>query len=286
MKKLYKNNSAQKLAAYSAMAGAFVALGTNAEAQVVFTDISPDEEIEIGDLFELDINDDGETDFIFQATSTTGGSWSFARVFGSITTSMYAFGNSSNRFIGYSGPALPYGSALDEGDEISSGGDFLTLNVAFLASVYGGITYGAFADQDDKFLGVKFVVGSDLHFGWILMDATVSPVSVTLKAMGYDSTAETTILAGDDGLGAAINQIPADQLSIYSYGKTVHIAVNNLNAENASVNIYNIAGQVVFSNILNQNGMQFTLANLAEGAYTVKVIADNASMTKQVLLAD
>lgn len=39
MKKLYKSNKAGKLTAYSAMAGAFVAVGTDANALVVYNDI-------------------------------------------------------------------------------------------------------------------------------------------------------------------------------------------------------------------------------------------------------
>ncbi|MBC8048146.1 MAG: T9SS type A sorting domain-containing protein [Fimbriimonadaceae bacterium] len=203
MKNINAKNNTGKLAGYSALAGAFLAVGSEAKGQVVYTDIT-DEAVEIGDLFFLDMNADAADDFLFQATSTSGGSWSFARVFGSITTSVYAFGNSSNEVIGYYG-FLPYGSALNSGDAIGTGGDFISFyNVAFLASIYGGVTYGAFADQTDKYLGVKFIVGGNTHYGWIRMDGTVAPVSLTIKDYAYDATPDTEIAAGDMGGGGGL----------------------------------------------------------------------------------
>src|SRR5262245_11935495 len=122
MKKSSTHLTKKRLAAYSAMATAFVAVGTDANAQIMYTDIAA-EKVDIGELFTLDVDGDGNMDFLFQATSTTGGSWSFARVFGYVSS--YTVGGSSNAAMGYSGPYLPYGSALDSSDPIGPDGDFM-----------------------------------------------------------------------------------------------------------------------------------------------------------------
>ncbi|MFN0275389.1 MAG: T9SS type A sorting domain-containing protein [Chitinophagales bacterium] len=286
MKKLYINNNAKKLAAYSAMAGAFVSAASSADAQVTYVDLEPDEELEIGAVYFLDMDDNGDDDFLFQVASTSGGSWSFARVFGSVTTSAYSFGNSTNRVVGYSGAFLPYGSALDEDEVIDEDADFLeTYAVAFLASIYGGITYGAFADQDDKYLGVKFDIDGEVHYGWIRLDATVGPVSATLKDYAYQATAETAINTAQTEDPVAINTIDPSKLSIYSYGNTVNLVVNNLNAENGEVKIFNMQGQVIFTAPLNAKGMQITMPFAAEGTYTVKATSVEGVMSQQVFLS-
>jgi len=287
MKKLYMNKNAKKLAAYSAMAGAFVTAASSADAQVTYVDIE-DEELEIGDLYELDLNDDGETDFLFQVAATSGGSWSFARVFGSVTTSAYAFGDESNRVVGYSGPFLPYGSAFDEDEPINEDADFLSAyGVAFLASLYAGNTYGPFADEDEKFLGVKFIADDNLHYGWVRCSATVDEVSLTIHDYAFEATPEAEILTGDTGaVEVAIQYIDPAQLSIYSYGKNVNLVMNNLNTENGFVNVYSIDGKVIYTAALADKTMHIALPFAAEGAYTVKVTSDAGVMSKKVFLAD
>jgi hypothetical protein len=65
MKKLYKSNKAGKLTAYSAMAGAFVAIGTDANALVVYNDID-DVTYTLGEGYGLDLDDNGYPDFLMQ----------------------------------------------------------------------------------------------------------------------------------------------------------------------------------------------------------------------------
>jgi len=54
-----KKQALRKLAAYSAMAVPFLLTSENINAQVFYVDLDPDEEIEDGDNFFIDFNDDG-----------------------------------------------------------------------------------------------------------------------------------------------------------------------------------------------------------------------------------
>ena len=281
-----KSNS--KLAAYSAMAGAFALTGAAASAQtdIIYTDID-DVTLNIGEFTVLDIDGNGTIDYYFEVIENSAGNWSFARLFGYLPT--YSYGNSQNQFIGYWGAFLPYGSALNEGSAIDSGAGFIGTasygGVGFLASIYSGVTYGPFADQTDKYLGIRFDIDGEAHYGWIRMDATVGPVSLTIKDFAYREGADEGLDAGqteNEPVGIAL--IDASKLNVYSFGTTVNISVNGLNASNATVKVLNAIGQTVYSNELNQAGMRINLDGAAEGVYVVNIVADGAVFSKEVFI--
>jgi hypothetical protein len=62
-----------KLASYSTMAGAFIALSSSANGQVLYTDVNPDETYsENGEFYELDLNEDGDIDFSIKVVNYSG----------------------------------------------------------------------------------------------------------------------------------------------------------------------------------------------------------------------
>ena len=286
MKKIYNESASKKLAAYSAMAATMVA--TQADAQTIVYEDIDDVTIEIGDIVLVDVNGDGYDDFLFQATSSTGGVWSFGRVFGNVPS--YSVGAVSNKVMGYSGAILPYGSALDAGALVSASADFLgdsssnPGNVAFLNSIYSGATYGQFADVTDKYLGFSFDVDGNTHYGWMRLDGTVGPVTLTIKDLAYNSTAGESIETGDMGDVVRLSLIDASQLTAYSFGNTIHINVNGLEANNAQVQVSNALGQVVYNNNLDMSGMDIVLNNAATGVYSIRIVADGAVFSKEVFI--
>ncbi|HOY38318.1 MAG TPA: Omp28-related outer membrane protein [Bacteroidales bacterium] len=54
--------------------------------------------------------------------------------------------------------------------------------------------------------------------------------------------------------------------------------------ENASVNIFSVTGQLVFSDNCNSNEITVTTANLSEGTYIVKVVKDSSTIVKKVIV--
>ncbi|MEZ5012831.1 MAG: Calx-beta domain-containing protein [Chitinophagales bacterium] len=181
----------EKLAAYSAFAAAFIAVTNDADASIVYTD-NPDITVHIGEYLPIDIDGDTHVDFMLFCTDITP-NWSAGVLIGYYTG--FSYGDPSNFAIGYMG-ILPYGSALNEGDLIGPGAGFIPYYTAFLASIYSGATYGAFAGLSDKYLGFQFVTGGALHYGWMRLDATVDPVTLTLKDFAYDDEAGVAIPAG------------------------------------------------------------------------------------------
>jgi hypothetical protein len=285
MKKLYKSNKAGKLTAYSAMAGAFVAIGTDANALVVYNDID-DVTYTLGEGYGLDLDDNGYPDFLMQGIATTGGAWTFASAIGALSSSGY--GNPSNMVVGYTGAVLPYASALNAGEVIDSASPFMsnTYNRVWLASIYSGSTYGQFGDAGDKYMGVMFDIDGELHYGWARLDVTLAPVTVTVKDYAYEDVAEAGIEAGATTGGAVgIVALNENQIAAYSYGSTINVIVKDVNAGVNTVNVFDIDGRVVYTASVSGNNMSINLDNVATGLYTVQLTgAENAVFTKKLYI--
>ena len=75
MRKNYTKNNSVRLAAYSTMAAALTAVVADANAEVIYTDIE-DMTVEVGDVFDVDVDGDGTFDCRFSAgyVSSSGGS--------------------------------------------------------------------------------------------------------------------------------------------------------------------------------------------------------------------
>jgi len=277
MKKLYKSNNAGKLAAYSAMAGAFVAVTGDVNAEVVYTDIT-DVDVALGESYGLDLDNDGTADFLLAAV-TAASNWTFAYAVGNL--SAYGYGGPSNMVVGYSGAILPYASALNEDDPIGPDQSFIsnTYNMLWLASIYSGITYGPFAGVTDKYMGVAFSIGGETHYGWARLDVSVGPVEFTVKDYAYDDVAEAEILAGaTSGGGIDVVNLNDSQVAAYSYGNTINVIVKDSEAGVENVRVFDIDGKVVYSARVADNNMAITLDNAATGLYTLQLTGANNSV--------
>jgi len=285
MNKIYKNLTGSKLKAYSAMAAALTAGTSSLNAEVVYTDIT-DVTIGLGEAFEMDIDGDGTMDFIIAASSLTGsnGTWSFASAFGSVGS--LGIGGPSNQAIGTVGPYYPYGSALDAGDEIGPDGSFLSYpslgNVAVVASNFYGVTYGNFPGEGEKFLGVKFAIGSDIHYGWARLESDIDEVFVTIMDFAYENSADVAIEAGAT-VGSAVAELPAGSVNIYSFGSSVNV-INNVNLVDATVRIFDLTGKLITSQTLTNGSTQIDLSAFASGNYVVTIDSNEGVASKNVYI--
>lgn len=285
MKKLYNSKNAGKLTAYSAMAGAFVAVSADANATIVYTDID-DVTVEVGDAYALDLDNNGYPDFLMAAAANSAGNWTWNYVIGNLSS--YGYGGPSNMVVGYSGAILPYGSALAEGDLIGPSADFIsnTNNVLWLASIYSSVTYGPFANTTDSYMGVMFDIDGSVHYGWARLDVSVGPCSFVVKDYAYDDAADAEIEAGaTTGGGVSVNNLTESQVAAYSYGNTINVIVKDSEAGVDNVRVYDIDGKVVYTARVTNNNMAITLESAATGLYTLQMTgANNSVFSKQLYI--
>ncbi len=205
-------------------------------------------------------------------------------VFGLLTS--YAIGNSLNQLIGYTGPFFNYANALSYGESIGPDASWLNYpsynNSAVLASVYSGVTFGAFPGKGDKYLGIKFISGSELHYGWIRLESDISPAYLIIKDYAYESKADFAIEAGVT-ISTGINELPAGAINIYSYGSVVFI-INKINVQDVEAKIYDITGKLIANKILSDNITQIDLSGFSSGTYIVKIEGTKGIVNKEVFI--
>jgi hypothetical protein len=181
-----------RLAAYMALAsaaGVAALAATPAEAKVLYTPAN----IGIGGALAIDLNHDGIDDFTFQTYIA-----SHNRVLG------VALDVKGNAIIaaagGFGAAALPIASPIAPGKAFttaSRGGGFG--EVLMESSIHYGSasgTYGPWLGAQNKFLGLKFLINGEVHFGWARV--TVNSIhGAVLTGYAYESVANKPLRAGE-----------------------------------------------------------------------------------------
>lgn len=281
-----KKDLHKKLVSYSRLAGMAAAVAPlAANAEIVYTDVDPDITLGIGEALEIDFNDDGVVDMvvgIVTATGTTGGSPLYFNA-------AFASGSGAGSFAGsvqsfgapfYFPEAYNAGASINSGLSWQSPSAFGSLN--YVTSVGGAPVYmgGNWENQSDKYLAVRFSVGSDIHFGWVRMSAgeAGSANFLTISGFAFEAVPDEGIEAGAETGGVVPSGITApdysDQFNCYSFGRTVFVQSLNPELSDGTIEISNIQGQRVFAGYLNQ-GMATVQIEGADGLYFVRMrVAD------------
>lgn len=260
-----------------------VALSTSLFAQVNYTDITDVvlNATATGEQADLDIDGDGNDDISILAVELNLGGTP-ARVSACILAE-----NEFTAMIGViDGNGLATPTALNLNDPINASATWLdtsdSANEYYNAVDVDGL--GAFAGTcatgTDVYLGVRFTIGSNLHYGWVLVNIATNASTTTIKAFGYEETADTEILAGAQPSSASINK---NVLSSSVYPNPALNVLNiEINEEVASINVLTLDGKVVAS---VNNDSKIDVSGLNSGLYIYQVITvagnvSNGNFTK------
>lgn len=293
MKTLSSSNKT-RLKQYTAVAGALVAQG-NLQAQVVATDLNPDIVVDsLSAPFMLDFNNDAnpELNFFVQhisgASSTQGVQFTYE---GALAAAVTMNGVS---LIGAAGTGSSSSSfqltALNNGDAISSAANFgtssynaLGVDILIDAGLLGQIPIqqGNFRDQSNKFLGAKFTAGANTHYGWVELSVNTNASQITIHGFGYQSTANSQILAGE-GANSGLELISiADKVTIV--GTPEHVSINvTPDVIGASVSFVSMSGQTLKTEKLTDVNNTLSFDELSTGIYQVLVSNGTETTTQRV----
>jgi len=187
------NSLQKKLMKYSLATGAIMLAGISANAQVVYTDVDPDETFATVDTqYDLDLNNDGTVDFHILRLSGTAGA--AIRVV-SCPAGNEVLGSTSATGAFFNAYALDADVAIDATETIWNG----TINGGALTLAWGSGSGNWAAGATDKYLGLRFDIDGATHYGWVRLDAAAAGESFTVKDFAYESTPELGIIAGDMG---------------------------------------------------------------------------------------
>ncbi len=271
---------------YTAAAGGALGLiPVEADAQIIHTDVDPDETVMDGD-FAIDFDDDGDPELILLESDT--GIGTFAN-FENTTGPDDLTGIVGNTNSGYT-----YFLPLNAGSAVSAG------NVIAPALLYFSFTFGG-SDPNgwlgaDAFAGIEFTLDTGTHYGWIRIEIPVGGGSMTIKEFAYESTPDTPINAGDmpvaiepgpDGLPGTHNLS-----SIYPnpFNPQAQFSLEIAEQQNVNIAVFDALGRQVallHDGVLGAGSVhQFQIdgANLPSGVYVVRTIGEQFTDVRQVTL--
>jgi hypothetical protein len=203
--KPFSNNLDHYLKLYASAAVAagvgILALATPAEGKVVVTNtnisFSP------GSFTYLDMNNDGIKDFAFGGSLGGYGDHTW---YGSLAVFPIAGGKIVG---GARKPVGPYGSALTSGAKVGPSAHFSSsvaqgqLTLEFSGAVESGPSFyyhslrGPWGYVGSRYLGVRFLISGQIHYGWIRMSVGWSHRAFgNITEYAYETTANKAITAG------------------------------------------------------------------------------------------
>jgi len=178
MKSIYTENLENRLLKYSLAAGAVLFGAKVGNAQVIYT--NPADQINVSE-FSIDFNGDGTIDLDVKAYPGPHGS--VARSDIDIAT---------GKVQGYNRSLYHLGSALNSSISIGPSKNF---SGTFQNLVYS--SYGQWPGKNQKFLGVKFTISGQTHYGWVRLScSSTAPYKLTVYDYAYQATANTAISSG------------------------------------------------------------------------------------------
>ncbi len=189
------------------------------DAKIIYT---PKHEKFSNHSFSIDLNNDGEPDFVFRYRTGTDHYLSMAGVIkgdAAVSAGQQSIRGVARELVG----ALPEGAAIGPADK------FLRAPQVLAAEYYnsdGGQTYlyGKWPNAGTVYVGVQFQIAGQKHYGWIRMSVTIPfgsgngqypPIKVEMTGYAYESVANEHIFAGaTTGSPDDEGQVPADPASL------------------------------------------------------------------------
>lgn len=258
-------------------------------SQIVYTDVSPDvvstmstSTFFANNIFAIDFNNDNTKEYDFRWDDMNATNW-----FMHIT-----YNNNQNNALALKGTATNV-----------FGGRFvqpLILNQTIDSSLLWGVsnpepfigestTDANFLDLGDRYVGVRFKIGNNTHYGWILVNfsSTNNTRKITIKSYAYNSTPNGSILAGQT---SALNNhdIEKQEVAVYPnpFEDHMYYNFNSQNTTAARYELYNQLGQIVQKDNLGleQNIIQFKGLNNT-GLYNIIFFdSEDAVIAKKKIL--
>ena len=206
----------QRLIAYVAAAGAagvgLLAASQTAQAKIVYTPTNT----AINGTTKIDLNGDGITDFVID----------YQELDKSIVLAVRPLvtGNEM-RTTGGGAAAGFFGVPVGPGEKFAATNSY---SFGLIMAVAGSFSqtwfFGPWANATNRYLGFKFLINGQTHYGWARMsvgDYLHSSGKVVLNGYAYETTPNTTIIEGHISGGTADNLAPADSLAPISQPATL-----------------------------------------------------------------
>jgi hypothetical protein len=172
---------------------AMLAFPSEANAEIVFT---PANITLTNGTLHLDINHDGLEDFVLVDRSVSRSCCFYTRI-------LSVRGPGSNLIVGGHGSAGALHSGSIIGPGLAFQGGHVKIASGFNDSNSFFIVGGHFANTNQRYLGLKFTISGQVHFGWVgfsrvtvTENGSLPVVDATLRGFAYETEPDKPIAAG------------------------------------------------------------------------------------------
>lgn len=270
------NKFRKKLNLYTAVAGVTAAAGS-AQAQVIYTDVNPDTVIHNFESYLLDIDNNGQPEMNMEVIRYPGGDQQVRIGIQAVNATLGSL---------YQG-SYPLPFALNNGDSVSGTtpgwvNGMVNSGTQYLAVIYNSQAFGNWVGFNDRYLGIRFKIGQNTHYGWARLSVSATGDTLTIKDYAYQAIPDLGILAGDVIAGTASNSLQ-DSTSIFSSSNIVTIRSTSAHTD-GTVRITNTLGQSIREMPLTGPNMRITMDGSPAGIYFVEVTAGNKKVVKKVYI--
>lgn len=234
-------------------------------ASVVYTDVN-DTQIQIGGNMDIDIDQDGTVEFTLEDMG-----------FGSAAEIGTMFDPAEINFVTWTDnddwdayKPVPANAAIDASSGFYAKGDCY-FNPGWASAAH------QFPVGSDQLIGVQFKKGNDTHYAWICV-LLASDGSVTIKDMAYETTANTSIHAGDKGNGGttSLNTLAQLHVKVYPNPATTYLKIEGLNNTTQTINVYSSDGRLLIrKETQGRKQLTLDLTKLKQGYFVLEVDSDN-----------
>ena len=286
-----KKQLLRKLSAFIFTAMLFSA---SANAQIVYTDVTPDQVISATTIpsmedYNIDLNNDGINDYKISC-SRSGGICPLAPSSRLYINFISDSALNSNAVV--TGTSITYPLAMNLNDSISSGLSFSSFGY-LRRNTSGGPctgTFGVWSYSIDRYLGLKLIVGGNTYYGWARMqiDVVTGIPSCTIKDYAYNSIPNQPILAGDTGTvptGIFENSF-SSSINLFPNPANNHLTIAlGSNNKNVEVAIADITGKIGYTTtIVETDKVEVNTSEFAEGIYIVQIQSGEFISTKKLIV--
>ena len=226
--------------------------GTLVNATVIVRDI-PDFEFTPESTYSFDFNNDGTSEFTFDEQN---GSISCMFQYGQVD--FVGVGTLDSGYGWDKMKALAYNTLIGPQSSFDAQGD------AYINAPWGNAE--DMFPAGDSYIGVKFKLGTNVHYGWILVNSTGGAEGViTLKSYAYNDVANQSINAGQTTLG--LNDATIAQIKMFP-NPTQNVAYIQTEETIKGAILTNVKGEVLSTKVVNNS---IDLTALASGVYFVTI---------------
>ena len=237
-------------------------------AQIIYTDIVPDFTSEnMGDYYDLDIDNDGTTDFHLESINSAELIW------------VESIANGVNAIRAVGGPFEPYFIPLDENTVIAYPQEYYDAYGYLVLGLCTNLPFYCSYDWEnitDKYLGLRILINGQTHYGWARLDVADTS-KWTIKDYAYQATPNTTILAGQMPTLGVEDEDQEVNIKIVTSPNT--LSIYNLNDAH-HFTLFSMTGQSVLSGSVSKDNNMINNSVLSSGLYVIEL---TSSQTKQAI---